>query len=161
MLDGSYVQQTRTDQTDLDLAVIPTIPDDNQTPESIISAHARRVINFDEDVEISMRRVDIWRKAKSFYKLAMHNPDCLRKNLLLYYRIPRAEWGNQRDFEMAGIIVAHSILQGGPGLGCLPPVLYALVISGSSDCLLDEFPVLNNVPRSAATFDLIELCEKV
>ena len=59
MLDGSFVQQTRTDQTDLDLAVIPTIPDDNQTPESIISAHARRVINFDEDVEISMRRVDI------------------------------------------------------------------------------------------------------
>ena len=127
----------------------------------------------------------------------MHNPDRLRKNLVVefigedgidaaalkydflevvmrrlisemfettedpYSRIPRAEWGNQREFEIAGIIVAYSILQGGPGLGCLPPVLYALVISGSSDCLLDEFPVLNNVPRSAATFDLIELCEKV
>ncbi len=73
----------------------------------------------------------------------------------------RAEWGTERDFEMAGLMVAHSILQGGPGLSCLPPVLYAFIISGSDDCLLDEFPRLEDVPRSAATYDLIELCEKV
>ena len=55
----------------------------------------------------------------------------------------------QEDFEMAGIMVAHSVLLGGPSLSCLSPVMYSYVLSGSADTLLGEYPVLDDVPRNA------------
>lgn len=62
---------------------------------------------------------------------------------------------------MAGVMVAHSILQGGPGLECLSPVLYAYLITGSADCLLSEYPTVGDIPRTAATGDLLHLCQEV
>ncbi len=171
LLDGSTL---------MDPKLVPSIPKEEESSEIIVSNHAKKVINFDEDVEISVVRNAIWRKAKSFYKLAMNSPDRLQKNLVVefigeegidagalkydfleavirnvtsemfettgnpYKRVPRAEWGTERDFEMAGLME-----------------LLTFIISGSDDCLLDEFPRLEDVPRSAATYDLIELCEKV
>ena len=151
------------------LKVVPSLPGDDATKEQLLSKHAAKIIDFDNDVTISMKRENIWRKAKAFYKIAINSRERLMKNLVVEFesergidagalkidfiekvmesinndlfegdtfkRLPRAEWGNNKDFEMAGIMVAQSVLLGGPSLSCLSPVMYSYYLSGSADTL--------------------------
>ena len=61
-----------------DLVVVPSLADDNTTPQQVISEHAKKVIDFSSDVEVSLKREHIWRKAKAFYKIGMNAPERLR-----------------------------------------------------------------------------------
>ena len=66
---------------------------------------------------------------------------------------------------MAGAMVAHSMLQGGPGFPCLHPAVYQLMVLGDSVQLTslqpEEFPTADDIPRNAATMDLLEMIDEV
>ena len=80
-------------------------------------------------------------------------------------KIPRSHWGGATELEMAGAMVAHSMLQGGPGLPCIHPAMYQSMVLG--DCLElmslqpGEFPTASDIPRNAATMDLLEMINEV
>ena len=58
------------------------------------------------------------------------------------------------------MMVAHSILQGGPGLSCLSPVVYSYILTGHGDSL-EEISFLKDIPVTAATTDVINFIQEV
>ena len=59
-------------------------------------------------------------------------------------------------YEVAGMLICHSILQEGPGLPCLSPATFDY-ISNSDNCC----PVKDDIPLNIATHELITFIEKV
>ena len=76
-------------------------------------------------------------------------------------KVSKKEWGAERDFEVAGMIIAHSVLNGGPGMNCLSPTMYALLLTGERDEFFEEYPVAADIPLNGAPADLLELIDKV
>jgi hypothetical protein len=74
-------------------------------------------------------------------------------------RIPKNLWDADRDFEMAGLTVGHSVL-GGPGLPCLHPIMYDWMIDPSKEPT-ENLPTANDIPQTAANIELIDLISKV
>ena len=71
------------------LKVVPSLPADDATKEQLLSKHAAKIIDFDNDVTISMKRENIWRKAKAFYSIAINSKECLMKNLVVEFESER------------------------------------------------------------------------
>ena len=80
-------------------------------------------------------------------------------------KIPRSHWGRTTELEMAGAMVAHSMLQGGPGLPCIHPAVYHSMVLGESIQLTslapEDLPTADDIPRNAATIDLLEMIDEV
>ena len=73
-------------------------------------------------------------------------------------RVPKKEWSLEGIFEVAGMLVAHSLLQDGPGLPCLCPAIFQYLVSDNpSDCL----PTKEDIPLNLSTHELITFIEKV
>ena len=74
-------------------------------------------------------------------------------------KILRSHWGGTTE------LVAHSMLQGDPGLPCIHPAMYQLMVLG--DCLElmslqpGEFPTASDIPRNAAIMDLLKMIDEV
>ena len=64
-------------------------------------------------------------------------------------------------FEIAGMIQAHSVIQGGPSLSNLHPVVYAYLMTDNVDESLIEPLQVGDIPLNAGTSDLIDLIRKV
>ena len=62
--------------------------------------------------------------------------------------------------EMAGVMTAHSLLLGGPSFACLHPAMYEWMINPLVD-LTTDLPRVDDIPRTAANIDLIDLITKV
>lgn len=65
---------------------------------------------------------------------------------------------------MAGAIITHSILLGGPGFPCIHPAVFHLMVSG--DAHLTELSTVDlltagDIPGDASTIDLLEMIDKV
>ena len=67
----------------------------------------------------------------------------------------------QRLFECAGIIIAHSILQGGPGFPCLCVVAVSYLLHLDKERALQELPTVDDIPQNAATMGLLDLISSV
>ena len=81
-------------------------------------------------------------------------------------RIPRCHWGCETELLMAGCVIAHSILLGGPGFPCIHPAIFHMMIFGDlhvhlSDVPADDLPTAEDIPRDASTIDLLEMISKV
>lgn len=81
-------------------------------------------------------------------------------------RIPRCHWGSETELVMAGCIMAHSILLGGPGFPCIHPAIFYIMCSGDlfthlSNIPTDDLPTAEDIPRDASTTDLLEMIRKV
>ena len=81
-------------------------------------------------------------------------------------RIPKCHWGSAPQMEMAGAVIAHSILQGGPGMPCIHPAIYQSMASGElqismSSLEVDALPSAEDIPRNASTIDLLEMIDLV
>lgn len=81
-------------------------------------------------------------------------------------RIPKCHWGSAAQMEMAGAVVAHSILQGGPGIPCIHPAIYQSMVLGHLQISMsfrevDELPSAEDIPRNASTVDLLEMVDLV
>ncbi len=80
-------------------------------------------------------------------------------------RIPKCHWGCETELMMAGAMIAHSVLLGGPGFPCIHPAVFHLMVSGDTH-LLSELPTVDlptaaDIPRDASTIDLLEMIDKV
>ena len=75
-------------------------------------------------------------------------------------RVPKCDWENVQIMEIAGMMISHSILQGGPGFPCLAPVVVDYLLTESAESLT-EVPFLQDMPLTAATGDLVDLIKKV
>ena len=80
-------------------------------------------------------------------------------------RVPKCHWGSAFELEMAGAMVAHSILQGGPGLPCLHPAIYHTMVNGEAQVITalteNELPTAKDIPLNATTYDLLEMIDQV
>ena len=70
--------------------------------------------------------------------------------------------GVEADFEMAGAILGHSILLGGPGFPFLHPAVYAhLALHTLGPDEVSDLPCAEDIPLTADTYDTKELIDKV
>ena len=76
-------------------------------------------------------------------------------------RVPKKDEGLEHTFKIAGIIIAHSILQGGPAFPCLCPPVYSYLVFADRDKALQELPSKNDIPHNMGTDDLLDLIEGV
>jgi len=75
-------------------------------------------------------------------------------------RIPKKDSSLQQMFEVAGIMMAHSILQGGPGFPCLCPSIYNYLLNADKNSTLQDMKS-TDIPVNAATYNLLEFIHKV
>ncbi len=73
-------------------------------------------------------------------------------------RVPKKDWTFELLFEICGMLIAHSILQSGPGFPCLSPAVYTYLISGNP---VYCFPVKDEIPLDLTTHILISFINKV
>ena len=78
-----------------------------------------------------------------------------------FRRIPKKDWNTEHLLEISGIMIAHSIVQGGPTFCCLCPAGYSYMVYGSKDKALEKLPLVEDIPRNAATSGICSLIEKV
>ena len=79
-------------------------------------------------------------------------------------QIPKKDWGLDGVMEIAGVMVGHSIMCGGPGFDCLHPAYYYMLHSGATthEAVPSEFiPSVEDIPESLAYCDLLELIQQV
>lgn len=76
-------------------------------------------------------------------------------------RVPKRDSNIENNFQSAGMMIGHSVMQGGPSFPCLCPALFSVLLFGDKDKALEELPSVNDIPRNAATFGLISLIEEV
>ena len=64
-------------------------------------------------------------------------------------------------FELAGQMVADSVLQGGPSLDCLCPAVVAMLLSGEGIEIAIEEIMVKDIPLNAITAELIAFIHEV
>ena len=80
-------------------------------------------------------------------------------------RMSRCHWGSELELEMAGAMMAHSILLGGPGFPCLHPTVFRIMANDGDDPLqvvcVENLPTVDDIPRDASRADLLDMISKV
>ena len=81
-----------------------------------------------------------------------------------FRRIPKKSWGSNHI--IAGMIIGHSLIQGGPSFAALSPSVYQFLTTGSEDKVmqssdLETLPRSEDIPKDSSTVTLHELIEKV
>lgn len=70
-------------------------------------------------------------------------------------RIPKKDYSLKVLFELAGMLVAHSVLQEGPGLPCMSRAIYDYMVKGKC------YPNKADIPLNLATTELLTFIDKV
>ena len=79
----------------------------------------------------------------------------------VFRRVPKKDSELLCYFELAGRMIAHSVLQGGPSLDCLCPAVVATVLScGELENAIEEIMV-EDIPLNAGTAELIDFIHEV
>lgn len=109
--------------------------------------------------------VDAGALRNDFYEEALRQADIKFFEGQPGRRVPRCHWGSEESLEIVGCMIAHSLLQRGPGLPCLHPGLvhYLVTKNIAIESLNDSsiLPVKDDIPQNASTMDLIDLIDKV
>ena len=71
-------------------------------------------------------------------------------------RIIKKEWGLEFLYELAGMVVAHSIMQEGPGIE-MSPCMFDFLAKTKDEC----YPVKDDIPLNIATHEMISFIEEV
>lgn len=72
-------------------------------------------------------------------------------------RVVKKDWSMEPMYEIMGMMVAHSILLGGPGLPCLSPCMYQYMCGNGDVC----YPTIDDIPLNLATYDLKNFIQQV
>ena len=88
--------------------------------------------------------------------------DCCKRLMSASFRVAFFEECRRTVyFELAGRVIAHSVLQGGPSLDCLCPAVVATVLScGELENAIEEIMV-EDIPLNAGTAELIDFIHEV
>lgn len=73
-------------------------------------------------------------------------------------RIPMKDASLELQLEVAGMLIGHSLLQGGPGMPCLSPAVFQYLVHGDVSLC---YPAAEEIPLNIATHDLITFIDKV
>ena len=123
-----------------------------KTLEQVLREY-RRQVNTADELNITVERVNIWCHILSFYKKSLTDKARLRKKLVVTFQgedgvdaeffqlaldqikkrlfqgkpervLPIKDLTKSMLFQIAGVITAHSLVQGAPGFPCLSPAVY-------------------------------------
>lgn len=75
-------------------------------------------------------------------------------------RVPQYSWENVYLIKMAGVMVAHSLLQNGPSMPCLAQYVYQFLVSGEKEHAA-AYVEFDDLPKTAKTEILIEFLHGV
>ena len=79
-----------------------------------------------------------------------------------FSRLPKKDGGLEQLFEIGGMMVAHSIIQGGPALACINPAIHHYIMTDSVEQSITAYPLqVGNIPLNAGTGDLISLIQQL
>ena len=76
-------------------------------------------------------------------------------------RVPKRNSNIDKNFQSAGMMIGHSIMQGGPSFSCLCPAVYSFILFGDKELALEELPSVDDIPKNAATAGIIGLIHEV
>ena len=76
-------------------------------------------------------------------------------------RVPQYSWENVYLIKLAGIMVAHSFLQNGPGMPCLARYVFEFLVCGEKEQAaayvnFDNLPQTSKTKVLMSTYDLLE-----
>lgn len=109
------------------------------------------VIEFDKSGEVG---ADSGALRREFFEDALRQADIHLFEGEDARRVMKKDWGMELLYEVAGMLICHSILQEGPGLPCLSPATFDY-ISNSDNCC----PLKDDIPLNIATHELITFIE--
>ena len=75
-------------------------------------------------------------------------------------RIPKHSWDKVYLLQMAGLMIAHSILQEGPGMPTLATYVYKFIVSGDKEKSVAAI-TSDDLPNTPQNSDLTEFIKKV
>ena len=75
-------------------------------------------------------------------------------------RVPKKDCNLEYELEVAGCLLAHSVLQGAPGIPVLSEAVYSYLVSGDP-ASMECYPSKDDVPLNIATHSLFTFIEKV
>ncbi len=73
-------------------------------------------------------------------------------------RIPKKDWSLEVLMEIGGMMVAHSLVQGGPAFQCLSPAIFDYLVTANA---CEIYPTKEDIPLDITTHSLISFIEKV
>ena len=76
-------------------------------------------------------------------------------------RVPKRDSNIDKNFQSVGMMIGHSVMQGGPSFPCLCPAVYSFLLFGDKELALQELPSVNDIPQNAATAGIIDLIREV
>ena len=76
-------------------------------------------------------------------------------------RVPKKDWGMEHNMELTGIMIAHSITQGGPGFPFLCPPVVQFLLTLDRDAAINALPMVTDIPKNLSTIDLLDLLSEV
>lgn len=76
-------------------------------------------------------------------------------------KLPRKDWGLESSLELAGLMVAHSLVHGGPGFPVLNPAVYEFMVSLDREKAAQSISSVSIIPKTAATAELVDFIERV
>ena len=76
------------------------------------------------------------------------------------HRVPIYSWENVYLIKVAGIMVAHSLLHGGPGIPCLATSVYQYIVSGEREHSA-SFVISEDLPKTPQTETLTKFLNEV
>ena len=120
-----------------------------------LKLHKELIVQFDATGEVG---ADSGALRREFFEDAIY-----QANLLLLEgeddrRVLKKDWGMEFLVEIMGMLVAHSIMQEGPGIPCLSPCMYEYMIKRNSE---ECYPVKEDIPLNIASHSLITFIEEV
>lgn len=95
---------------------------------------------------------------REFFEDALNEADNRLFEGEINNRVPKKDFGLQMEFEIAGMLLGHSILQDGPSMACLSDSIYQYLVSENADLC---FPSKSDIPLNLATHHLITFIEQV
>lgn len=113
------------------------------------------VVNFIDSGELGS---DAGALRKEFFEDALQQVNCQLFEGEDDRRVPKKDIGLELLFEVAGMIVGHSILQNGPALPCLSAAVFEYLTHCDANLC---YPTKDDIPLNISTHQLITLIEEV
>lgn len=117
------------------------------------SAHARERLHKSLSIEFTGEDgVDGGALKNDFFELLMAEINERLFEGTSTRRLLKKDWGLEGLFTLAGgTMVAHSLIQGGPGLPILCPSIYHFMVSLDRESAIHHLPLAADIPRNLAT----------
>ena len=96
----------------------------------------------------------------TFFELALSEGDQILFEGDIYSRVPKKDAGLEPYFEYFGMLVVHSIVNGGPTLRNVCPSIYQYIITNDMESTAEQLN-LKGIPQTLASAEAIALIEKV